>query len=552
MDSRNFWIFSAIMILFLVWSHYFTDSPPKPADGGSKPAHSSPPPSSAPSPSGPAGPLHDVPTGQVRVDTPKYTAILDERGGRLVSFKLKDYNIRKLRKNLPDEKMELVAQPKPLDRPLRLTLYGADPPALLEEAPFLANVKTLNLSAGETGRLELTFDNQAGLIVNKILTFSADTYLVRQQVVFKSGLDWEGQLIHRFNSAPFQKDQGGRHGGLGAVVNRRLMTESAKDAPAELEKIKGQEVSWIGYMDQYFLTAMIPEKADSAGPQAFRAILQDHGGLALAESRPLRLVPGVQAVFHFDFYYGPKGKADLLSAGHALDLSVDMGWFAFIAGPLAALLRFIYGWVGNYGLAIIIVTILIKIVLWPLTAKSYRSMKEMQKLQPKVAKIREKYAGDREALNREIMRLYKTFKVNPLGGCLPMLLQIPFFIAFYQVLDSLLELRGAPFILWINDLAAPERLGSLNFTIPFFDPPTGLPVLTIMMGLSMFIQQKMTPNTMGDPLQAKIMMMMPLIFTFILINMPAGLVLYWLVNNILSIGQQTLINRPEKRETPAS
>jgi YidC/Oxa1 family membrane protein insertase len=150
------------------------------------------------------------------------------------------------------------------------------------------------------------------------------------------------------------------------------------------------------------------------------------------------------------------------------------------------------------------------------------------------------------------MRLYKTFKVNPLGGCLPMLLQIPFFIAFYQVLASLLELRGAPFILWINDLAAPERLGSLNFTIPLFEPPTGLPVLTLLMGLSMFIQQKMTPNTMGDPTQAKIMMLMPIIFTFILINMPAGLVLYWLVNNILSIGQQTLINRPGKRPAEAT
>jgi len=338
---------------------------------------------------------------------------------------------------------------------------------------------------------------------------------------------------------------------MGAVIDRRFLFASASDAPAALEKKEGRPVSWLGYMDQYFLTALVPDQ-EAAPPPAFRAIRQDHGGLALAESHPLDLAPGGRAVFNFDFYYGPKAKADLLAAGHDLEMSVDLGWFTFLAAPLAAILRFVYNLVGNYGAAIIIVTFLIKIVLWPLTAKSYRSMKAMQKLQPKVARIREKYADDREALNREIMRLYKTFKVNPLGGCLPMLLQIPFFIAFYRVLDSLLELRGAPFVLWIKDLAAPERLGSFDFTIPFFEPPTGLPVLTILMGLSMFLQQKMTPNTMGDPTQAKIMMMMPLFFTLVLINMPAGLVLYWLVNNVLSILQQTLINRPEKRPAEAA
>jgi len=406
----------------------------------------------------------------------------------------------------------------------------------------------LSLAAGETGQINLAYDDGAGLAVVKTLTFTADSFLVGQKVTLANTgqAPWEGRLIHRLNAAPFSGGQGRRYDVMGAVIDRRLLTASVSDAPADLEKKEGRPVSWLGYMDQYFLTALVPDQ-EAAGPPAFRAIRQDHGGLALAESRPLDLPPGGRAVYGFDFYYGPKAKADLAAAGHDLEMSVDLGWFTFLAAPLAALLRFVYNWVGNYGAAIIIVTVLIKIVLWPLTAKSYRSMKSMQKLQPKVAKIREKYADDREALNREIMRLYKTFKVNPLGGCLPMLLQIPFFIAFYRVLDSLLELRGAPFFLWIKDLAAPERLGALDFTIPFFEPPTGLPVLTILMGLSMFLQQKMTPNTMGDPIQAKIMMFMPLFFTLVLINMPAGLVLYWLVNNLLSIFQQTLINRPEKR-----
>ncbi|MDR0621510.1 MAG: membrane protein insertase YidC, partial [Deltaproteobacteria bacterium] len=206
---------------------------------------------------------------------------------------------------------------------------------------------------------------------------------------------------------------------------------------------------------------------------------------------------------------------------------------------------------GNYGLAIIIVTFLIKLALAPLTAKSYKSMKQMQKLQPRMMALREKYKDDRESLNKETMLLYRTYKVNPLGGCLPMILQIPFFIAFYRVLDYALELRGAPFALWIQDLSAPDRLFDLGVTIPFLDPPTGIPVMTILMAVSMIWQQKMSP-TMGDPMQAKIMMLMPLFFSVILLNMPAGLVLYWLVNNILSILQQKFINRPEPAKATAS
>jgi YidC/Oxa1 family membrane protein insertase len=162
--------------------------------------------------------------------------------------------------------------------------------------------------------------------------------------------------------------------------------------------------------------------------------------------------------------------------------------------------------------------------------------------------LREKLKDDRENLNKEMMQLYKTYKVNPLGGCLPMLLQIPFFIAFYRVLDYALELRGAPFILWIKDLSAPDRLFDFGVSIPFLDPPTGIPVMTLLMAGSMIWQQKMTP-TMGDPTQAKIMMLMPLFFSIILLNMPAGLVLYWLVNNVLSIVQQKFINRPEPPAT---
>jgi YidC/Oxa1 family membrane protein insertase len=197
----------------------------------------------------------------------------------------------------------------------------------------------------------------------------------------------------------------------------------------------------------------------------------------------------------------------------------------------------IHDFIPNYGIAIIILTLLIKIVLWPLGAKSYKSMSEMKKIQPLMKEIREKYKDDKKKMNEEVMALYRTYKINPLGGCLPMVVQIPVFFALYRMLYQAIELRHAPFFLWINDLSAPDRLFDFGFSIPFMQPPYGIPVLTLVMGASMILQQKMSPP-MGDPAQAKMMMLMPVVFTVIFINFSSGLVLYWLVNNIFSIAQQ--------------
>ncbi len=225
---------------------------------------------------------------------------------------------------------------------------------------------------------------------------------------------------------------------------------------------------------------------------------------------------------------------------------MNFGFWDFLAKPTLHLLNFLYRYVHNYGVAIILVTVLIKLLFWPIAQKGMRSMKTMQKLQPKMAKLREKYADDRERLNQEMMQLYKTYKVNPLSGCLPMLLQIPVFFALYKVLLQTIELRHAPFMLWINDLSAPDRL-PIGVDIPYLG---GLPVLTILMGASMYVQQMMTPAT-GDPTQQKVMKFLPLVFTFMFLNFASGLVLYWLVNNLLSIVQQYMINRQIQAEDEA-
>jgi YidC/Oxa1 family membrane protein insertase len=254
----------------------------------------------------------------------------------------------------------------------------------------------------------------------------------------------------------------------------------------------------------------------------------------------VRPLDGVTA--RYTLYMGPRDLEDLKVLDKDLERALSFGWTDIIAKPLLHLLRFFNQYIHNWGVSIILLTILVKIAFWPLTHKSYKSMKEMQKLQPRMAKIREKYKNDRQQMNKEVMGLYKTYKVNPMSGCLPMVIQIPVFFALFRILGSAIELRHAPFMLWINDLSAPDRLFNFAFSIPFMKPPYGIPVLTLLMGASMFIQQKMTP-TPGDPTQAKIMLFLPLIFTFMFINFPSGLVLYWLVNNVLSIGQQYRIHR---------
>ena len=252
--------------------------------------------------------------------------------------------------------------------------------------------------------------------------------------------------------------------------------------------------------------------------------------------------PGTQHTYQYSLFFGPKSMQILGTVGHSLNKALDFGMFDILAKPCVWLMNKLYSVIPNYGIAIIVLTILIKLVLWPLGSKSYKSMSEMKKIQPLMKEIREKHKNDKKKMNEEVMGLYRTYKINPLGGCLPMVVQLPVFFALYRMLYQAIELRHAPFFLWIDDLSAPDRLFRFGFSVPFMEPPYGIPVLTIIMGATMLLQQKMSPP-MGDPTQAKMMMFMPLIFTVIFINFSAGLVLYWLVNNVLSISQQYYIQK---------
>jgi YidC/Oxa1 family membrane protein insertase len=237
-------------------------------------------------------------------------------------------------------------------------------------------------------------------------------------------------------------------------------------------------------------------------------------------------------------YFGPKKSDILKNLNVGAEKIVDFGWFDIIAKPLVAGLNLSNRVTHNYGIDIILLTILIKIIFYPLSVKSYKSMKEMQKMQPIISKLKEKYKNDKQKLNQEMMDLYKKKGINPMGGCLPMIIQIPVFFALYKALSGAIEMRHAPFMLWINDLSAPEDL--FSFSAAGYSLP--IRILPLVMGVTQVIQQKMTP-TSADPIQEKMMLFMPIFFTFLFWGFPSGLVLYWLVNNVISIAQQYYINK---------
>jgi len=405
--------------------------------------------------------------------------------------------------------------------------------------PVLYQVKENSMTVEPgTGPRELTFraTTPDGLLVQQTFIIDPDQYAIDHVLTVSNPLEKpvEGTMKAQLANVP-PKESTSYYSFIGASLLLNNKYEEMASTDLKEEKNLSGQIAWISYQEDYFMMAFVPE-AESASRFTGRTLPSGaFQGIWRGPVQPI--APGNQFTTRSTFYLGPRDVDILKVIGRKLDLAIDFGWTDIIAKPLLYLLRFFNQYTGNYGIAIILLTILIKILFWPLTHKSYKSMKEMQKIQPLMAKIREKYKDNKEMMNKEMMSLYKTYKVNPMGGCLPMVIQIPVFFALFRILGNSIELRHAPFFLWINDLSAPDRLFHLPFTVPLMTPPSGIPVLTLLMGASMFIQQKMTP-TPGDPTQAKIMLLMPVIFTFMFINFPSGLVLYWLVNNVLSIGQQ--------------
>lgn len=472
----------------------------------------------------------------IMIETPLYSLIIDEQGGGVRNFILKDYRTLN-HENAPY--LELVKEQMAGNLPMRFSL---DNGAGGEMPIFRADRESILIHEGDGQEmLTMTAVLSGGLEIVRSMIFHADTYLIsiNYQVINRGDSQAQIAPAMTLTGAPFTVDRSnpmavGLFVGASAFVNNELSQVKPKKLADGPDVLQGQ-VSWVGYGDRYFIKAVVPL---NEGPHVVTISGQDDQISAVMSEGVVALASGAMTEYNYKMYFGPKKFSILEEVGHDLSKAVNFGWFDVIAKPMHWMLNAFYAVFGNYGIAIILVTVLVKLLFWPITQKGLKSMKNMQKLQPKVAKLREKYKGNPTKMNQEMMAMYKTYKVNPLGGCLPMLIQIPVFFALYKVLLTAIELRHAPFMLWINDLSAPDRL-MIGFEIPYL---MGIPVLTLLMGASMYFQMKLTPTT-ADPLQAKIMQFMPILFTFLFLNFASGLVLYWFVNNLLSILQQQLINR---------
>lgn len=400
--------------------------------------------------------------------------------------------------------------------------------------PLYQSIQPSYLLADEQNTLDVRLTYLLdGVQFNKIFHFKRGSYLVELEYIVenKSTLSWEGNLfaqIKRDGSEPSESTSipMGVTPFLGAAYwtsekpYNKMKLEAFHKSPVKLQEKGG----WVAFLQHYFVNAWV---APNNGLNTFTTRVTDHGEYIIGFTTPPLIVePGQQQSLKTALYSGPKDQDVLKQIAPGLDLTIDYGWLWFVGQPIFKFMQFIHGFVGNWGLAIIILTVCIKLLFFPLSAASYRSMANMRRVQPEMARLKELHGEDRQKLSQAMMDLYRKEKVNPLGGCLPILVQMPVFISLYWVIFESVELRHAELILWIKDLSVMD---------PYF-------VLPLIMGVTMYIQQSLNP-TPPDPMQAKVMRMMPIMFTFMFMWFPAGLVLYWIVNNILSIAQQYVITK---------
>lgn len=487
--------------------------------------------------------LKDTPSEQIEpsktitVNSTLYTVKISEKGAVFKSFVLKKY---KESINADSPLLEMIS-PDLTEGTVRVG-FADNSLDGLNGAVFSTNLEkdTVDIK-NEPQEISFSWTSPQGIVVEKKYLFSPETYMIDLNVTVKNDSNQtikDSLILSLWRSSSENESRYGFEG-PSALINDKL--EQVKIKKIKKKNIYPGDIKWIAVQDRYFMSAIVPDATVKA---TMRLNLNDDKILGNEYIQPeLVINSGDQHASKYRLFFGPKSIKVLKSMDYDLAKAVNFGMFDILAKPCVWIMDFIYDhFIPNYGVAIIILTIFTKIILWPLGNKSYKSMADMKKIQPLMAGIKEKHKGDKRKMNEEMMALYKTYKVNPMGGCLPMVVQIPVFFALYRMLYEAIELRHAPFFWWINDLSAPDRLFRFDFAVPFMEPPYGIPVLTIIMGASMFFQQRMSPP-MGDPTQAKMMMMMPIVFTFIFINFSSGLVLYWLVNNVLSMAQQYYITK---------
>lgn len=518
MENRTL-IAIILSVFVLVASQYFLAKQEPPVPQGKPPIEKKEEAAKAVAPLVPETP--PVEEKEIRVDSDLYTAIFSSVGGTVKYWEVKKY------KDKIGKDVILLSKPGPM-------------PALGIGSNTNFDLARINFGVSG-GDLKLDENKKTGSI---IFEYTKDDISIRRTYTFYNG-SYKVDLTDETAGLPeywitlgsgfgiFDNAAGYTH--VGPALLRGATLEELKPGKLSEPKTFKDDLRWIAQEDKYFFAAIVP----AGKVQEARAWTYEH--------TPVIAFKGMSGENKFVIYAGPKDHDNLEKLNLGLEHIIDFGFFSIIARPLFWVLKFFYSFLGNYGWSIVLLTIVVRIPFIPILNKGQKSMKKLQQLQPKMNEIKEKYKKDPQKMQAEMMELYKKYKVNPMSGCLPMLLQIPVFFALYKVLLIALELRGAPFMLWITDLSGPDTLfGHLPHWLPVLAGSAVGP-LPIVMGITMVIQQKMTP-TAGDPRQAKMMMLMPIVFTFMFLNFASGLVLYWLTNNILSITQQFFVNRKVSKQ----
>jgi YidC/Oxa1 family membrane protein insertase len=552
MDNQRLLIWAVfLMLCWVTWQAWITDYAPEPVEappataeqGGLPPADSDLPelgetaidsPDVMPTVDGSS----EAPSAQtaptIRVSTDVFEIDISTEGGTLQSATLLNYPVAKDR---PDDLVQLLsADPNQLgliQTGLRSAGEGPEPN---HRATFSSAQDRFDLSGADELVVPLAWSDDAGINVEKVLRFTRGSYIItiEQTVTNNSDVPWRGaeyaQLQRRFyepERSMFDVDSYSFDGPIiydGEKSEKLDRDDLIEDGPLQLATDQG----WYGAIQHHFVNAIVPEQGTS---QRYSVSMRSTIATGNTIGQPVEVAPGEAKTFTTTVFVGPKLQDQLAEVHDRLTLTVDYGWLTILSDPLFWLLSKAYGIFANWGVAIIAVTILIKLLFYKLTESSGRSMAKMRNLQPRLKALQERYKDDRQQLSQAMMELYKREKVNPAAGCLPILIQMPFFLAFYWVLLESVEMRQAPFALWITDLSARD---------PFF-------ILPLIMGAAMFFQQKLNPQ-IGDPVQMKVMQVMPIIFTAFFAFFPSGLVLYWVTNTLLSIAQQWKINKVVEAE----
>ena len=460
----------------------------------------------------------------IHVRTDVLDVDIDTLGGNVVSAKLFKYPLSLKQRDIP---IGILSH-----EPDRLYVAESGLIGVRDHKPlqYRSAQKKHSLQAQQKNlSVKLTWRDRRGFSVTKTFEFVRGSYAVgvNYQIANKTSKDWSGQLYSQIKRRKPEKK--------GGFLRLRTYTGAAISSPEKpyekihYNKMDAEDLSrdikggWVAMQQRYFLSAWVPDQTKT---HHYYSHVTDKEVYTIGMTNAISAAAGQQAEFGAKLYVGPEVEENLAALAKGLDLTIDYGWLWIISMAVFWLMKHIYGFIGNWGWSIVIVTILIKLIFYKFSETSYKSMAKMRALAPKMKEIRERYADDKAKISQATMELYKKEKINPLGGCLPQLIQIPFLIAFYYVLIEAVQLRHAPFVFWIHDLSAKD---------PYF-------VLPVLMGVCMFLTQKLTPVS-PDPTQARIMMFLPVVFTVLFASFPAGLVLYWLVNYLVSGLQQWYIMR---------